>query len=506
MAERNGKTRRLESAGKPDQVYLATLARRVEWKRLSIVLLGVAFFSAVYLSPAWPDAVDPSGRHFPLSGEGKAALALFLLALTWWVGEVVPIGVTGIAIGVFQTLFLVRPGAEAFRDFMDPSIWFIVGSLVTGMVFTKTGLTQRMAYRMLLVVGESTRVLYFGCFAMTGIMALLMSHTAVAATIFPLLMAVYSLYEEDDRPTRFGKGLFIGMAFAAGAGSIVTLLGAARGPFAIGLYERMTGRGISFLEISYFMLPLGWGILLLLWIFCMVLFPPEKRTIPGLRQRAQALHARLGPMSRNERFAVLIAVAAIAALILQSFVPFMRGFDKSAVLLVSSLLFFLLRILELKDLEEIPWNIVLFFGGAVSLGFCLWQTGFSAWLAVRSLVVFERGPWGVFVIGVALLVMVMGNVVMNAVAIALCLPVALLTAPYLGVAPPVILYAILAAAGMPFMLLIGSAPNAIAHSSRQFTAGDFFAAGLPASFLVLIALGLFVWVVWPLMGMAVLTP
>jgi len=50
----------------------------------------------------------------------------------------------------------------------------------------------------------------------------------------------------------------------------------------------------------------------------------------------------------------------------------------------------------------------------------------------------------------------------------------------------------------------GTAPNAIAFGSRQFTPGEFFAAGSLASLLLLAVLGLFVWVVWPLMGMPVL--
>ena len=42
-------------------------------------------------------------------------------------------------------------------------------------------------------------------------------------------VAATELYDEDKKPSKFGKGLFIGMAFTAGAGSIITLLGAARG-------------------------------------------------------------------------------------------------------------------------------------------------------------------------------------------------------------------------------------------------------------------------------------
>ena len=70
-------------------------------------------------------------------------------------------------------------------------------------------------------------------------MTLIMAHTAVAAAIFPLLLAINALYSESDQPTRFGKGLFIGMAWVAGAGSIITFLGAARGVAAAGMFKRV---------------------------------------------------------------------------------------------------------------------------------------------------------------------------------------------------------------------------------------------------------------------------
>jgi sodium-dependent dicarboxylate transporter 2/3/5 len=488
----------------PEEIHLAAAVRRVNWGRITLVLLGVLLFTVVYVSKPWSDAVDPAGAHFVLTREGKASLALTLLALTWWVGEVVPIGVTSIGIGAIQALFLIRSPRSAFTDFMDPSVWFIIGSLVIGMVFTRTGLTQRVAYRMLLLVGERTKIIYLGCFTTTALMTLVMAHTAVAAVIFPLLMAIYSLYPEDDKPTRFGKGLFVGMAFAAGAGSIVTLLGSARAPVAVGFFKEMAGREISFVEMSYYMLPLGWGMAVLLWIFCMLFFRPEKQSIPGLRERARALHARLGPMSRNERRALLIVLSTVAVLSLRSFVPAIESLDQSAIILASAVLFFLLRVLELKDLEEIPWNIVLLFGGAMSLGLCLWQTGAASWLAVSCLVLFQGMPWLLFVLGAALFVLVMTNVVLNVAVIAVCLPVALVIARYQGVAPEVILFSVLATAGMPFLTLLGAAPNAIAYGSRQFTPGEFLAAGMPASLLLLAVLALFVSVIWPAMGMPIL--
>ena len=46
---------------------------------------------------------------------------------------------------------------------------------------------------------------------------------------------------------------------------------------------------------------------------------------------------------------------------------------------------------------------------------------------------------------------------------------------------------------MPFLLLVGAAPNAIAYESRQFSSGTFFLAGIPASILLMAVLAVFVW-------------
>jgi len=62
------------------------------------------------------------------------------------------------------------------------------------------------------------------------------------------------------------------------------------------------------------------------------------------------------------------------------------------------------------------------------------------------------------------------------------------------------------AAGMPFLLLIGAAPNAIAYDSKQFTTGEFLYAGIPASIILMVVVALAASVLWPLMGMPVTVP
>jgi sodium-dependent dicarboxylate transporter 2/3/5 len=204
--------------------------------------------------------------------------------------------------------------------------------------------------------------------------------------------------------------------------------------------------------------------------------------------------------------ASIIIFSCILVLALRSFVPILKPIDKTAIILVSTILFFITNILNIDDLEAIPWNIILLFAGAMSIGFCLWKTEAANWLAVNWLVMFQAAPPFVFIMSIAFFVMIMTNFIMNVAAIAISLPVALVIAPYLGVAPDVILYASLVTAGMPFLLLIGAAPNAIAYNSKMFTTGEFLKFGIPASIMLMVVVALAVTVLWPLMGMPVYLP
>ncbi|MBF0119354.1 MAG: SLC13/DASS family transporter [Desulfobacterales bacterium] len=480
-----------------------TQSKNFDWQRPFFILLGLAIFLLIYFLPPWQDAVDPSGKAFALTRQGKASIGLFLMAGIWWVFEVLPIGVTSIAIGVMQALFAIRPAKDAFRDFMDPSVLFIFGSVVVGLAFTKSGLTRRLAYKMLGFVGEKTNMIFLGCMVVTAALTHFMAHTAAAATIFPLLIAINELYGEGNKPTNFGKSLFIGMAYSAGAGSVISMLGAARGPAAVGMFKEFTGRDISFFDFPKYMFIIGWLMVFFIWLYFTIFLKPEKDRIEGLKERVKELSERLGAITKNEILVIVIVGFIVLIMGVQSFVPALKSQDRASLMLISTLLFFIFKVLTVKELEEIPWNIILLFSGAMSIGFCLWQTGSAQWIAVNWLIMFQKANWFVFIMSIAFFVLVMTNFIMNVAAIAISLPVSLVISKYLGVAPDVILFASLVTAGMPFVFLIGAAPNAIAYESKQFTSGEFFKHGLIMSVILLIVLGIAIFTIWPLFGMQI---
>jgi sodium-dependent dicarboxylate transporter 2/3/5 len=488
----------------PSEIRLARIEKPEVARRWFFILLGLGSFFFMYFLPPLPAAVDPAGREFVLSQSAKAGIGLFLLASIWWVFEVIPIGVTAIMIGVMQALFAIRPARDAFRDFMDPSVMFIFGSILMGLAFDKSGLARRMAYKMLCIVGEKTSYIMLGCFIISALLAHMMAHTAVAATMFPILMAIHALYSEDQEKTKFGKALFIGMAYACGAGSICTYLGSARAAAGAGMFLEFTGKSVSFGELSFYLIPFGWVMVFLIWGMMLLFFKPERKTIPGLRAKAGRLYAELGKITFKEVFVIVAALAVVALMVSQSFFPQLKGLNRAAIILAVGVVFFLIGLFTKENLEEVPWNIILLFGGAMSIGFCLWQTGAANWMAVNWLTMFREAHWLTFVMSIAVLVLLLTNFIMNVAAIAIALPVSLVIAEYLGVSAEIVFFIALTVAGMPFLLLIGAAPNAIAYESKQFSTANFFIAGIPASVVLLLVLVVFILLIWPMMGMPIL--
>ncbi len=480
-------------------------ATKKNWTRLIAILGGIGVFTVIYCSPPWPDAVDHMGKTLSLSWQGKGAIGILLFACVWWIFEAVPIGVTGLAIGIIQALFMIRPAKEAFNDFMDPAVVFVIGCMVVGSVFTKTGISKRFIYKMMRIAGQETTTIYLGIFALIAILAHFMSYTVVAATMYPVLVVIYNLYGDCNQTSKFGRGLFMGMAYACGIGGIVTLLGSAHIIVGIRFLKEIAGVDTPFALYTYYMAPVAWLMIFSLWLLFVIFLEPEKFYIPGLRDQVHIWNRSMGPITRKEIVSLVIILFTIASMGLQGIVPYLPMIDKSAIILLATVMFFVFNVLNIADIELIPWNTILSLSGSMSLGYCLWKTGASAWIATNAAPLFQSEHWLVFVLGVGFFVMLAINFLMNVAVIACFLPVALLMSKQLGIAPDVVMYVTLVAGSMPFLIVNSAASNSIAYDSKQFTSRQFLKFGCVASFVLMLVLAIACLVIWPSMGMVTIT-
>jgi len=296
--------------------------------------------------------------------------------------------------------------------------------------------------------------------------------------------------------SRYGRALFLALAWGAVIGGIATLLGGARNPLAIAILYQTTGETIDFFEWMRAGVPLCLALLGITAFALDRLAAPDPVDIAPCREILRRKLAEAGPLSRSERRLAWIAVATIVA---WSTLGHTLGLAQISVL--SAVALFVFRVTDWASVEEnVNWGIIIMYGGAVALGSALVESGTAHWLAELVASHASLSPLGVLAL-LAVVTLVLTEGISNSAAVAVVLPIALSLAEYEGLhAPRVIVFVVALPAGLAFCLPMGSPPNAIAYSAGYFKLRDILALGLVLKAVgLLLLLALLRWV-WPHAG------
>ena len=152
------------------------------------------------------------------------------------------------------------------------------------------------------------------------------------------------------------------------------------------------------------------------------------------------------------------------------------------------------------DLGRISWSALLTFGGGLTLGIFLTESGASDWLAGRLGGLGGVPSWlGITV--VAAVALGLTTVASNTATAAMMIPLAIPLAGILGVDPTLLVRVVAVASSIDFALVIGTPPTMIADSTGLFSSRDIFRVGI---ILDLVGIGLLVSVViaiWRVLGL-----
>jgi len=152
------------------------------------------------------------------------------------------------------------------------------------------------------------------------------------------------------------------------------------------------------------------------------------------------------------------------------------------IALMGSMLLFFTGSLSWKDVEErVPWGIILLYGGAITLGVSMKETGAAGWITEGVVSVIGSNPYAIILV-LILLTIVMTNFISNTAAVAMLLPIGFAIATEIpGVSPLFAAMAIALSGGLAFVLVIATPGNAITYSSGYFSVRDLLRAGVIAN-------------------------
>jgi sodium-dependent dicarboxylate transporter 2/3/5 len=372
----------------------------------------------------------------------------------------------------------------------------------------KWGLHKRIALSIMAAVGTSPSRLVLGFMLATGFLSMWISNTATAAMMLPIGIAVGEMFRPQDQkgPYEFGLALMLGVAYAASIGGVATLIGTPPNAVLAGAASELLDREIGFVQwmavgvpIAAVMLPAAWLLL------TRVLYPPGNLTGDAARIIADE-RAALGRPSRGEKITAVVFVTTALSWVLRTEKTFgdvtvpglatwVPSVADSTIVMIAAALLFLIPVnwrrgefaLDWKTAKGIPWEVLVLFGGGVSVARGMEESGLAAWIG-GGVAALGAVPPIVVVIAVTTLIVFLTEVTSNTATATMAMPVMAEIAGGLGTDPLLLMASAALGASMAFMLPVATPPNAIVFASGYLTIPQMTRAGFWLNWMSIITI------------------
>ena len=441
----------------------------------------------VFLGPMACVLVASSGSWLGLSSEQGLTLAAAVWMLVWWVSEAVPIAVTSLLpIVLFPALGLMDVG-EAASSYGSHYVFLFLGGFLIAISLEKWNLHERLALGVLLRAGNSRRRLVGGFMVATALLSMWISNTATALMMLPIALSVISQVP-GPKGDRFPLALLLGTAYAANIGGFTTLVGTPPNVAMAGIYFDQTGKEVPFFAWMLFAFPMGVVLLLAVhWMLTRWLTPVAKGPIGTSGTWFREELARLGSVTMAERRVGW--VFGLTAMLWMIRRPLNEGLglnlDDTGIAMAGGLALFLIRsdrrggapLLEWKDTQRLPWDILLLFGGGLTLARALGNAGLIEALA-DGLAGSGTWPWWAVAAALTAMGLLLTEVMSNLALTVVFVPVVIGLAERLGLPPLLFAVPLTLASSCAFMLPMATPPNAIVFGSGRVRIRDMARVGL----------------------------
>jgi len=417
-----------------------------------------------------------------------------LLMAIWWVTEVIPIPATALLPLVLLPLLDVSSVDEAARPFANPVIFLFMGGFMLAQSMQRWNLHRRLAFAIIARTGTPPLKLIAGFMAAAAFLSMWVSNTAVAVMMLPIGMSVIQVVGGDAREPgappgdpAFAVALLLGIAYGSSIGGTATLIGTPPNALLAGFLAQEFGVDIGFGRWLLIGLPVALVLLPLCWLLLTrVAFPVDPRgpELPAdvLRSFRDSL-GRVGPAERRVAWVFGgTAVAWIVRPLAESWIP---GLSDAGIAIAATLALFLLpsgeprggTVLNWDWARRIPWDILILFGGGLSLAGAISASGLAEWIGA-SLQALGAFPVLALMFLVTLLLIFLTELTSNTASAAAFIPILAGLAVAIGAEPLMLVVPATLAASCAFMLPVATPPNAIVFASTFIRMGHMVRAGL----------------------------
>ena len=451
-------------------------------------MAGPALFALILF--AGPADLSPAARR---------TLAVAAWMVIWWITECAPIIATSILPLALFPILGIASTREAAAPYANELVFLFLAGFLLAAALEHWESHVRIAYRLVLTVGLSGHRVVLGIMLATGCISMWISNTATAAMMYPIAIAIGGLFPEDRGGSNTRTSLMLGVAYAASIGGMATLIGTPPNLVVAGAMRELTGKGISFVQFMSLGLPITLLLLPLCWLLLVfVAFPGQPRLETDAGDLLRSRLARLGKIRGGEaRVLLIFALTALAWVVrerkelggitLPGLVDLFPGLSDTAIGVAAAVLLFLVPattldgkrrpLLTWAEARRIPWDVLLFFGGGLTLAQAVETHGLTTWIGSGLDRLQGLPPWLIF-LGLATTVLLLSELASNLAVATMVMPIAAALGHTVGQAPAVLMLVAGFAASTGFALPIATPPNTIVFGSGMVTARQMARAGI----------------------------
>ena len=454
-----------------------------------------------------------AAREF--TAAGRTTLAMMVWMAVWWLTEAIDIEVTALLPLVAFPLLGVADMKSAAAPFANEIIFLFMGGFFLAASMTRWGLDRRIALRTVRLVGTSPTRMVGGFMLATAMLSAFVSNTATCAMMLPIAVSVINLVRQQrgqapaaagsDDPARqlgnFGLCMMLGIAYAASIGGLATIIGTPPNAFLVGFLRKDIAdefrMDVTFGQWLLIGVPLVAVFLPIAWLLLTrVLFRVGDAPIEGGRQVIDDEYRKLGPTAPGEWITLTVFALTAALWIGQPWISKieitvggakqlpLRNLTDGTIAMLGAMLLFLIPIkpregvfaMNWKTAENIPWGVLILFGGGLSLAEAVKVNGVAEYIGSIA-TSFQGGSPLQLALAVTTIVIFLTELTSNTATTAALVPVMAALAPGLDVHPYLLVFPTCLAASCAFMLPVGTPPNAMVFGSGYVTIPQMCKAG-----------------------------
>ncbi len=484
-----------------------------------------------------------------LPPKAAAVAAVTSLMACFWISVCIPIPVTSLLPIILFPLLGIMGSKDAVKFYADDNIYLFMGGFVIALALERWGLQKRVALLITLLVGTSPKRLVLGFFVATALMSMLISNTATAMMMFPIVVAIIMQTSEltGSEDKNFALALMLAVAYGASIGGIATPIGTPPNIVFLGQFREAfpNSTRMTFFNWGKVFLPLVVIFIPIAWLIITGIVARPKTGITAGRGIIMSELKKLGKLRGAEVKVLAIFIITVLLWVFRQPIKLevitIPGWSQlfgnssyisdATVAISMAVLFFLIPagrrsrpegnvsderddpdsrsdrfLMNWRTANSLPWGILLLFGGgfAIAGGFKVSGLDLILGQSIRPLL---NIPPIFIVIIVCLLLTYLTELTSNTATTAALLPVMIGISKALNLNPLLLMVPATISASFAFMLPVATPPNAIVFSSGYVPMSKMVKAGMIMNIVGAILVTLWVYfVVLPAWGQPITAP